>query len=393
MLIFKNNQSPDFFIGNFFSDGGFQIRSDNKTFLTVGANDGDTTAISGSLNVTGISGHITASGNISASGVIISSKYEFGYGGSAAYLVPTISESNLSEVRVAGHITASGNISSSATITANALNIKGGAGTEDFFLNSNVFTDADHSKLDAIEASADVTDTTNVTAAGALMDSELTDEAAIKAIDQGLTTTSNVQFASITVTSLTSSIVTASIVQTHGSNIFGDATSDTHNFTGNVTASGNISASKIYATKFHAPIGVNDGYHIGDGKPILAIAPAAQGGALRLGAGHPTYNASGVHIFVTGSDVTKGLFLDSVGNVTSSGNISSSGTVTANALSVKGGVGTDDFFLIRSGSFDAIKTNSEGVMVLGAFTFTPTARAGGFYYDNSDDEFYLGKAN
>ena len=37
------------------------------------------------------------------------------------------------------------------------------------------FTTADHSKLDGIEAGADVTDTTNVTAAGALMDSELTD--------------------------------------------------------------------------------------------------------------------------------------------------------------------------------------------------------------------------
>ena len=81
------------------------------------------------------------------------------------------------------------------------------------------------------------------------------------------------------------------------------------------------------------------------------------------------------------------------GHITASGDISSSGTVTANALSVNGGAGTDDFFLIRSSSFDAIKTNSEGVMVLGAFTFTPTARAGGFYYDNSDDEFYLGKAN
>jgi len=41
--------------------------------------------------------------------------------------------------------------------------------------NSNVFVDADHSKLNAIEASADVTDATNVTAAGALMDSELSD--------------------------------------------------------------------------------------------------------------------------------------------------------------------------------------------------------------------------
>ena len=42
--------------------------------------------------------------------------------------------------------------------------------------DSNVFTDADHSKLNAIEASADVTDATNVAAAGALMDSDLLDE-------------------------------------------------------------------------------------------------------------------------------------------------------------------------------------------------------------------------
>ena len=49
-----------------------------------------------------------------------------------------------------------------------------------------------------IEASADVTDTANVTAAGALMDSELTNLAAVKAIDQGLTTTSNVAFGNVT---------------------------------------------------------------------------------------------------------------------------------------------------------------------------------------------------
>ena len=44
------------------------------------------------------------------------------------------------------------------------------------------FTTADHSKLDGIEASADVTDTSNVTAAGALMDSELTDLAGVKGV-------------------------------------------------------------------------------------------------------------------------------------------------------------------------------------------------------------------
>ena len=48
--------------------------------------------------------------------------------------------------------------------------------------DSNTFTDADHSKLNAIEASADVTDTTNVTAAGALMDSELAEIATVKAL-------------------------------------------------------------------------------------------------------------------------------------------------------------------------------------------------------------------
>ena len=41
----------------------------------------------------------------------------------------------------------------------------------------------DGAKLDLIEANADVTDTTNVTSAGALMDSEVTNLAAVKAFD------------------------------------------------------------------------------------------------------------------------------------------------------------------------------------------------------------------
>jgi hypothetical protein len=48
-------------------------------------------------------------------------------------------------------------------------------------VTENNFTDTLKSKLDAIEASADVTDTTNVTSAGALMDSEVTNLAAVKA--------------------------------------------------------------------------------------------------------------------------------------------------------------------------------------------------------------------
>ena len=48
--------------------------------------------------------------------------------------------------------------------------------------NTNAFTDADESKLDGIESGADVTDTANVTAAGAVMDSEVTDLPGIKAV-------------------------------------------------------------------------------------------------------------------------------------------------------------------------------------------------------------------
>ena len=67
--------------------------------------------------------------------------------------------------------------------------------------DSNVFTDADHSKLDGIEALADVTDTANVTAAGALMDTEVTNLAQVKAFDsadyataaQGITADSALQ--------------------------------------------------------------------------------------------------------------------------------------------------------------------------------------------------------
>ena len=45
------------------------------------------------------------------------------------------------------------------------------------------FVDGDKTKLDGIEASADVTDVINVTAAGALMDSEVTNLAQVKAFD------------------------------------------------------------------------------------------------------------------------------------------------------------------------------------------------------------------
>ena len=71
-------------------------------------------------------------------------------------------------------------IESGATADQTAAEIKS---LVDSATDSNVFTDADHTKLDGIETSADVTDTANVTSAGALMDSEVTNLAEVKAFD------------------------------------------------------------------------------------------------------------------------------------------------------------------------------------------------------------------
>ena len=49
--------------------------------------------------------------------------------------------------------------------------------------------------------------------------------------------------ASLTVTALTSSIVTSSVIKTEGSNIFGDAESDSHRFTGSLSVSDDIIAN------------------------------------------------------------------------------------------------------------------------------------------------------
>ena len=74
--------------------------------------------------------------------------------------------------------------------------------------------------------------------------------------------------------------------------------------------------------------------------------------------------------------------------INGSGNINYSGSIEVNTSNA-----TDDFFLIKSGSLSSLKVNNEGVLQLGAFSFTPTAVKGGLYYDNDDDEFYAGKQN
>ena len=72
-------------------------------------------------------------------------------------------------------------IEASATADQTAAEIRTLVGSAS---DSNVFTDSDHSKLDAIEPSADVTDATNVDAAGAVMNSDTSTSAMQFVVDE-----------------------------------------------------------------------------------------------------------------------------------------------------------------------------------------------------------------
>src|SRR6056297_115879 len=117
------------------------------------------------------------------------------------------------------------------------------------------FVDGDKTKLDGIEAGADVTDTANVTAAGALMDSEVTNLAAVKAFDptdyataaQGSLADSAVQpgdspsFGSVTVTGT----VDGRDIAADGSKLDGIEAGADVTDTANVTAAGALMDSEV----------------------------------------------------------------------------------------------------------------------------------------------------
>ena len=159
-------------------------------------------------------------------------------------------------------------------------------------------------------------------------------------------------------------VTSESIVNTSsGSTAFGNTADDTHIFIGNITASGDISSSGRIDSK--------DGF-FKDGVEVTA----GGGGSDNLGNHTATQDLDMATYDIKG-----------ITHITASGHIS------ASALELNSVNATDDFFLLKSGSLDALKLNGEGVLQLGGFSFTPTAVSGGLYYDKTDDEFYLGKEN
>jgi len=146
------------------------------------------------------------------------------------------------------------------TTADNALPKSGGAMSGAITTNSTFDgrdVAADGTKLDGIEASADVTDTTNVTAAGALMDSEVTNLAQVKAFDsadyataaQGATADVALPLAggALTGAVTTNSTFDGRDVATDGTKLDGIEASADVTDTANVTAAGAVMDSEVDA--------------------------------------------------------------------------------------------------------------------------------------------------
>ena len=162
--------------------------ADANTNITFAGNDVTTFTQGGTerlrLNTTGaeITGNIVVSGtvdgrDVAADGVTADAALSRA-GGAMGGAITTNSTFDGRDVSVDG--TKLDGIESGATADQTDVEIRAAVESAS---DSNVFTNADHNKLNAIEASADVTDATNVTAAGALMDSEVTNLAQVKAFD------------------------------------------------------------------------------------------------------------------------------------------------------------------------------------------------------------------
>ena len=133
----------------------------------------------------------------------------------------------------------------------------------------------------------------------------------------------------------------------------------------NISASGHISASKF----------------VGDGSELTGLSSAAIS----------SYTNNGNNRVVTSVNSST---VNGEANLTFDGtSLNVNGELTSSKILANAPNPTDDFFLLKSGSLDSLKVNNQGVLVLGGFTFEPTAVRGGLYYDQNDDEFYAGKNN
>ena len=137
---------------------------------------GTVTSIATTAPITG--GTITTSGTIGISAATTS----------AAGSMSSADKTKLDGIEASADVTDATNVTAAGALMDSELTDLAGVkgvtiSTLQVKPSEGAFANGDKTKLDGIEASADVTDATNVTAAGALMDSEVTNLAQVKAFD------------------------------------------------------------------------------------------------------------------------------------------------------------------------------------------------------------------
>jgi len=128
----------------------------------------------------------------------------------------------------------------------------------------------------------------------------------------------------------------------------------------------------------------------------------SRGGTLYWGSTNLETGGSGLSNIHEDATPQLGGDLDLNGNdLTGTGNFLIQGTGSLGSVNVGGDTYNSyfsitpttvskDFFLIKSGSFNALNVNQNGVVNFGGFSDEPTVVEGGFYYNTDENEFYLG---
>lgn len=223
-----------------------------------------------------------------------------------------------------------------------------------------IITSAERTKLNGISTSADVTDFTTVQAAGALMDSEVTNLAEVKAFDSS-------DYATAAQGDTADAALPASSVSTFGGTLIDDADAATARTTLGVDAAGTdnstdvtLAGTRNYITISGQTITRNQ-IDISDDTNLAAgTGVTLSGDTLSIG------QAVGTSNDVTFANIT------ATGDLTVQGSLTSLQTTNLNV--------EDQFVLLNSGSADA---QSQGIVFGGS---TGTQGAGeAFFYDSDAD--------
>ena len=271
----------------------------------------------------GTTAFLTAGSNITISGTTISST-DTTYSNattSAAGLMSTSDKTKLDGIETGANVTDTANVTAAGALmdsevtnlsqvkafdssdyaTAaqgvkadNALPKAGGIMTGNITMSGTETVDGrdlsvDGAKLDNIEASADVTNTANVTAAGALMDSELASEAAVKAINQQLTTTSSPSFTAVSTDTI------SEVTSANGVSIDSAKLKD-GNFVPAAAKGVEYSNSYSSATGVTGNSKLLDWYEEGDFTPFIQINGATTGITYNWNTGSYTRIGNVVHV-------------------------------------------------------------------------------------------------